>query len=465
MNESAYSFPAQDIDAVYSRLKKTFSHGKTRDLPWRKAQLKQLEKMLRDNEPALIQALNDDLGKSETEAWTAEIGFLLSDIRHTLKHLQHWAELRPVSTPLAAQPGRSYLLPEPLGTVLIIGAWNYPLQLVLAPFIAAVAAGNCAVLKPSELSPACATLLTTLIPQYLDEQAVAVVEGGKETAQALLAMRWDHIFYTGGEVVGKIVMPAAAQYLTPVTLELGGKSPCLVDEQSDIAIAARRIVWGKWMNCGQTCIAPDYVLVASSVADELVVALRQEIENQYGKTPINSNDYGRIVNASHFQRLSKLLDEMQIVAGGETDETKLKIAPTIVLNPSYDSDLMQQEIFGPILPVLTVEDMAEACDIVVTRPKPLALYLFTQNDKTEASVLAKTSAGSVCVNDTMMFMANQKLPFGGVGTSGMGRYHGQYGFDTFSHLKSVMHRSTKMDVKVRYAPYSSWKLWLLKKLL
>ena len=292
-----------------------------------------------------------------------------------------------------------------------------------------------------------------------------MVEGGKETAQALLAMRWDHIFYTGGEVVGKIVMSAAAQYLTPVTLELGGKSPCLVDEQSDIAIAARRIVWGKWMNCGQTCIAPDYVLVASSVADELVVALRQEIENQYGKTPINSNDYGRIVNASHFQRLSKLLDEMQIVAGGETDETKLKIAPTIVLNPSYDSDLMQQEIFGPILPVLTVEDMAEACDIVVTRPKPLALYLFTQNDKTEASVLAKTSAGSVCVNDTMMFMANQKLPFGGVGTSGMGRYHGQYGFDTFSHLKSVMHRSTKMDVKVRYAPYSSWKLWLLKKLL
>ncbi len=465
MTENASPSTAHNIDDAFSRLQKAFSHGKTRLLSWRKAQLKQLEKLLGENESALLQALKDDLGKSETEAWTAEIGFLLSDIRHTLKHISGWAEIRPVSTPAAAQPGRSYLLPEPLGTVLIIGAWNYPVQLVLAPFIAALAAGNCAVLKPSELAPACSALLARLIPQYLDEQAVAVVEGGKEITQTLLALNWNHIFYTGGETVGRIVMTAAAQHLTPVTLELGGKSPCLVDDRCDIAIAARRIVWGKWMNCGQTCIAPDYVLVAESVADELVVALRQEIESQYGSTPLNSEDYGRIVSEGHFNRLTGLLEGMQIVEGGETDAARLKIAPTIVLNPAYDSELMQQEIFGPILPVLTVEDMDEACDIVVTRPKPLALYLFTDDDKTEAGVLAKTSAGSVCVNDTMMFMANQKLPFGGVGTSGMGRYHGQYGFDTFSHLKSVMHRSTKMDVKVRYAPFSRWKLWLLKKLL
>ena len=439
--------------------------GKTKTYAWRKAQLEALHRMLSENEAAFVKALNADLGKSEAEAFTTEIGFLLSDIQHTKKHLRQWMKAQKVSTPLLAQPARSTLQPEPLGTVLIIGAWNYPVQLTLAPYIAALAAGNCALLKPSELSPASSALMASLIPKYLDGDAVAVVEGGKDTASELLSLPFDHIFYTGGEVVGKIVMEAAARHLTPVTLELGGKSPCVVDGNTDIATTARRIVWGKLTNAGQTCIAPDYVLVERSCANELVELLGKEITRQFGSQPLQSKDYGRIVNERHLMRLKHYTEGHEIVIGGQVDEARMKLAPTVILNPDIDTPVMQEEIFGPVLPVIEVSSVSEAINFIKRRHKPLAAYLFSESQATQQQFVDEVSAGSVCLNDTMMFMANPQLPFGGVGNSGMGRYHGKFGFDTFSHQKSVMKRSFWFDVAIRYAPSSARKRFLLKKLL
>ncbi|WP_296050018.1 aldehyde dehydrogenase family protein [uncultured Alteromonas sp.] len=453
------------IESVFERLQQSFVLGKTKTYAWRKAQLEALHRMLSENEAAFVKALNADLGKSEAEAFTTEIGFLLSDIQHTKKHLRQWMKAQKVSTPLLAQPARSTLQPEPLGTVLIIGAWNYPVQLTLAPYIAALAAGNCALLKPSELSPASSALMASLIPKYLDGDAVAVVEGGKDTASELLSLPFDHIFYTGGEVVGKIVMEAAARHLTPVTLELGGKSPCVVDGNTDIATTARRIVWGKWTNAGQTCIAPDYVLVERSCANELVELLGKEITRQFGSQPLQSKDYGRIVNERHLMRLKHYTEGHEIVIGGQVDEARMKLAPTVILNPDIDTPVMQEEIFGPVLPVIEVSSVSEAINFIKRRHKPLAAYLFSESQATQQQFVDEVSAGSVCLNDTMMFMANPQLPFGGVGNSGMGRYHGKFGFDTFSHQKSVMKRSFWFDVAIRYAPSSARKRFLLKKLL
>lgn len=454
-----------DYSSIFSLLKSGFNTDKTRSIQWRKKQLQSLSSLLTEHQQEIQEALFQDLGKGETESWTAEVGYLLSELRHTVKHLDAWADLRHVSTPMAAQPGRSYLQPEPLGVVLIIGAWNYPVQLLLAPLIAALAAGNCAVLKPSELAPACSSLMTRLIPQYLEQDTVAVVEGGKSETQGLLSLAWDHVFYTGGEQVGKIVMRAAAQHLTPVTLELGGKSPCVIDASCNLKVTARRLVWGKWMNCGQTCIAPDYVLVDKHQVTALIDALKEEIHRQYGKTPLSSKDYGQIIHQRHYNRLCELLHEQDVVFGGERLPEQRKLAPTIVINPDLKSPLMQEEIFGPILPIVVLENIEDSIAFIRYRQKPLALYVFSEDHDFRERLLSKTSAGSVCVNDTMMFMTNPALPFGGVGTSGMGRYHGKFGFDTFSHLKAVMVKSSKFDVKARYAPYSRWKLWLLKKLL
>lgn len=453
------------IESVFERLQQSFVLGKTKTYAWRKAQLEALHRMLSENEAAFVKALNADLGKSEAEAFTTEIGFLLSDIQHTKKHLRQWMKAQKVSTPLLAQPARSILQPEPLGTVFIIGAWNYPVQLTLAPYIAALAAGNCALLKPSELSPASSALMASLIPKYLDGDAVAVVEGGKDTASELLSLPFDHIFYTGGEVVGKIVMEAAARHLTPVTLELGGKSPCVVDGNTDIATTARRIVWGKWTNAGQTCIAPDYVLVERSCANELVELLGKEITRQFGSQPLQSKDYGRIVNERHLMRLKHYTEGHEIVIGGQVDEARMKLAPTVILNPDIDTPVMQEEIFGPVLPVIEVSSVSEAINFIKRRHKPLAAYLFSESQATQQQFVDEVSAGSVCLNDTMMFMANPQLPFGGVGNSGMGRYHGKFGFDTFSHQKSVMKRSFWFDVAIRYAPSSARKRFLLRKLL
>ncbi|MEW9797450.1 aldehyde dehydrogenase family protein [Alteromonas lipolytica] len=453
------------MQPLVDNLNAAFASGKTRSLDWRREQLSALERMLTENVDAIKRALDSDLKKCDMEAWTSEIGFLLNDIRHTQKHLGKWQKPRKVSTPLVAWPGSSYQLPEPLGTVLIIGAWNYPLQLVLAPYVAALAAGNCAVLKPSELAAATSTLLATLIPQYMDTSAVAVVEGAKDETTALLRCKWDHIFYTGGEAVGKIVMRAASEHLTPVTLELGGKSPCLVDKRTNLAVTARRIVWGKWMNAGQTCIAPDYVLVEREFMSALIDAIKAELKKQYGDNPLQSPDYGRIINARHLSRLQHYLDGVDVVAGGRVDEAGRGMEPTLVMDPPVDAAVMQEEIFGPILPIVPVASMDDAIERVRARPKPLALYLFTDDEQLQQRVLAQTSAGNVCINDTMLFMTNPELPFGGVGNSGMGSYHGQAGFDTFSHLKTVMKRSFALDVAFRYAPYTKLKQALLKKLL
>ncbi len=453
------------IVSVFERLQQSYVLGKTKTFAWRKAQLEALQRMLSENEAAFVEALNADLGKSEAEAFTTEIGFLLSDIQHTKKHLRQWMKARKVSTPLLAQPARSSLQPEPLGTVLIIGAWNYPVQLTLAPYVAALAAGNCALLKPSELAPASSALMASLIPRYLDGDAVAVVEGDKDVASELLSLPFDHIFYTGGEAVGKIVMAAAARNLTPVTLELGGKSPCVVDANTDITTTARRIVWGKWTNAGQTCIAPDYVLVERSCADALIDKLGKEIIRQFGNQPLQSKDYGRIVNERHLTRLKQYTEGHEIVIGGQLDEARRKLAPTVILNPDIDTPVMQEEIFGPVLPVIEVSSVSEAIDLIKRRQKPLAAYLFSESQSIQQQFVDEVSAGSVCINDTMMFMANPQLPFGGVGNSGMGRYHGKFGFDTFSHLKSVMQRSFWFDVAIRYAPSSARKRFLLKKLL
>ncbi len=459
-NQESFSAPQ-----IFAQLQQSFASDRTRSLRWRQAQLNALQSLLKQHTEELISALYQDLGKSKTEAWTSEIGFLLTDIKHTLRHLKKWMRPHKVPTPLIAQPGSSAIFYEPLGCVLVIGAWNYPLQLTLAPCIAAIAAGNCVLLKPSELAPATSALIKKLIPRYLDNTAIAVIEGGKAETTDLLAQTWDHIFYTGGETVGKIVMQAASQNLTPVTLELGGKSPCLVERSADVEIAARRIVWGKWMNAGQTCVAPDYVIVEECVKDALLKAMKQEIRAQYTRQPLQSPDYGKIINRHHFDRLCGYLENQHLYFGGETDPQEHKIGPTIVLDPDADSPIMQEEIFGPLLPVLTTTQISESLDFIRQRAKPLALYLFTNDKKLEHRVIRKVSAGSVCVNDVMMFMTNANLPFGGVGASGMGQYHGHAGFAQLSHKKSVMIRKFWLDVAVRYAPFSSFKLALLKKLL
>ncbi|MDP5134282.1 MAG: aldehyde dehydrogenase family protein [Paraglaciecola sp.] len=454
-----------NISQSVNELQQTFRSGRTKDLSWRRSQLIKLKALITEHQAEFVRALQQDLHKSEQEAWTSEIGFTLSDIDHTLHNLSSWAKPRKVSTPLFVQPGKSYLLPEPLGTVLIIGAWNYPLQLVLAPLVAAIAAGNCAILKPSELSLTTAQLLASLIPQYLDNSAYNVVLGAVEETTELLKQRFDHILYTGGEQVGKIVMRAAAEYLTPVTLELGGKCPCIVDSHTDLAVTVARIAWSKWMNTGQTCVAPDYVIVEENFADTFVAALTAKIEAFYSANPKQNVDYGRIINERHYRRLNHYLEGQNVIYGGDVDPVSHYIAPTIVMSPKLDSPVMQEEIFGPILVILTVDKIQQAIDIINDRPKPLALYLYTKDKNLEQAVLQQTSAGNVGINDGMMFMANPNLPFGGVGNSGMGAYHGQFGFDTFSHLKTVLKRSFWFDVALRYPPFNSTKLNWLKKLL
>lgn len=450
------------MNDMMQRLRHSYISGLTRPLNWRQQQLQQLTALLNDHEQALLQALEQDLGKSAAEGWLTEIGFLHSDIKHTLKHLRKWMRPRKVSQPLMAWPGKSFLQPEPLGVVLIIGAWNYPLQLLLSPMVAALAAGNCVVLKPSELAPNTAALLARLIPDYLPSEAVQIVTGGAETAQQLLAERFDHIMYTGGGRVGRIVMKAAAEHLTPVTLELGGKSPAVVLADADLKTTARRIAWGKWLNAGQTCIAPDYVLVQDSAKDALVDELRAALESFFGTDASEAEDYGRIVNEQHWQRLVDYLDDGTVVHGGDHDREQKFIAPTLLTDVAVDSKVMEEEIFGPILPIISVPNLATAVEFIRERDKPLALYGFSASARSLQQLTEQTHAGNQCNNDTLMFMLNPELPFGGVGPSGMGRYHGKFGFDTFSHLKAVMQRPFWLDPNFRYPPYTSFKRKLLR---
>ncbi|MCA9523869.1 MAG: aldehyde dehydrogenase family protein [Myxococcales bacterium] len=455
----------EPIVSLIERLRATFKSGRTRDLGWRRAQLLRVQRMIDERQDELIAALNADLGKPYFEAWASECGILNLEIEHTLAHLDSWVAPEPLRTPLVQQPGSCYVVREPLGVVLVIGPWNYPLQLVIAPLIGALAAGNCAVLKPSEVTPHTSAAIARLLPLYVDRDAVAVVEGGVDETTLLLEQRFDHIFYTGGGHVGRIVMTAAAKHLTPVTLELGGKSPCIVDKAVDLDTAARRIAWGKYLNAGQTCVAPDYVLVDESLELPLVDKLASTLREFYGPDPRMSPDYGRIVNERHFGRLVALLPDGEIAVGGQHTETERYIAPTIVRHPDLERPLMRDEIFGPILPIVPTPGLDAAIDFINERPKPLALYIFSADKLSQRRVVEETSAGGMCINDAVAHLAVPELPFGGVGASGMGAYHGRSSFETFSHRKSVLEKATWIDVALRYPPYTESKLKWARRLL
>ena len=434
-----------DAPALVARLRATFASGRTRPLDWRRSQLKALRALLTERESELLDALSTDLGKPRLEAWATDIGFVINEIDHASKHLRRWTKPARVRTPMATKPSKARVVREPLGLVLIIAPWNYPVQLALSPLVGAIAAGNVAVLKPSEVAPATSAVLARLLPEYLDPDAVAVVEGAVPETQALLAQRWDHIFYTGNGRVGRVVMEAATPHLTPVTLELGGKSPAIIDASANLEVAARRIAWGKFLNAGQTCIAPDYVLVARGLEDRFVELLRRCVFDFYGQDPKASPDFARIVNGAHFERLVKLLDSGTPAVGGDHDATTRYIAPTVLRDVTPESPVMQDEIFGPILPVIPIADAAEGIAFVNAREKPLALYVFASDASVVRTVLEGTSSGGACVNATLFHVAVAELPFGGVGESGMGAYHGKASFDVFSHAKSVLKRSTRPD--------------------
>lgn len=453
------STAAEPYAELISGLRTTFDSGRTRPFSWRRTQLEGLLAMLGDHEDELVAALAEDLGRPTAEAFGADIGISRLHIRHTLKNFEKWARPTKVFPGFFSLPGTAEIVHEPLGVALVIAPWNYPVQLLVEPMSAALAAGNCVVAKPSELAPASAAALARLLPSYLDDDAVAVVEGGVPETTALLECRFDHIFFTGSTQVGRIVMTAAARHLTPVTLELGGKSPTIVAADADLEVAARRIAWAKFMNAGQTCIAPDYVLAEESVRDRLVDKIRQAITEFYGRDPRTTKDLGRIINEAHHQRLTDLVrgGGGTVVCGGEGDAATRYFPPTIVVDPDVESPLMQTEIFGPILPVLAVDSIEDAIGFVNDRPKPLALYIYTRSREIADRVLSRTSSGGACVNHSVVHILPENLPFGGVGPAGMGAYHGKAGFDVFSHHKSVVRKPTFPDPKLLYPPYGGWK--------
>mgnify|MGYP000031968588 CR=1 FL=1 len=450
------------LQQIINKQRALVNQGDTTNFNWRQYQLKQLHKLVQENEAEFIAALAQDLSKSEYETWVTEIAYVLGEIKHTLKHLRSWMKPNRVFTPLAAQPGRSYTIAEPLGSILIIGAWNYPIQLMFAPLTSALAAGNTAVLKPSELAPNVSRLIARLVRSYFSEDIVTVIEGGVAETTELLACEFDHIMYTGSGNVAKIVMQAAAKYLTPVTLELGGKSPVYFDQSALNSVCIERLVWGKWLNAGQTCVAPDYVLATQETASQLIPLLQKQINAMYGNDPKQSDSYGRIVNNRHLTRLNHYLDGQNVVIGGECDNEQNYLAPTVVLAPDIDSPIMQDELFGPILPIVIVADINAAMALVKSRAKPLAAYIFSKNTAQQKQWQQKVSAGSMAINDTFMFTTVADLPFGGVGASGMGCHSGKHGFDNFSHTKSVIKRPLLKDLPIRFAPFNKLKLKLVK---
>jgi aldehyde dehydrogenase (NAD+) len=389
---------------------------------------------------------------------------VIQEVDYAIKHLRSWVKPKKVSVPLTQMPGRAKIYAEPLGVVLIISPWNYPLQLAVSPLIGAIAAGNCALVKPSEIAPHTSKVLAELVEKTFDPNYIAVVEGGVEVSQAVLEEKFDHIFFTGGTAIGKIVMQAAAKQLTPVTLELGGKSPCIVDPDTNLKTTAKRITWGKFVNAGQTCIAPDYLLVDRRIKAALMDETQKNIQAFYGDNPAQSPDYARIVSHKHCSRLAELIDPQKVISGGEVNLDDRYIAPTVMDSVTWDDPVMQDEIFGPILPILEYDDITEAIEQINRRPKPLALYLFTHNQQLQQRVLRDTSSGGVCINDTILQVGVTELPFGGVGDSGIGHYHGKASFDTFSHAKSVFFKPFWLDFAIRYAPYQG-KLEQIRKLL
>jgi aldehyde dehydrogenase (NAD+) len=441
-----------DFAAAIERQRAFFQTGATRPLDFRRAQLCKLHAALLAHETALLAALHADLHKSPHQAFSSELGLVQAEIRHALRNLRRWAAPARRRTPWFVAPARGWVQSQPFGVALILGPWNYPVQLLLTPLVSAIAAGNCVVLKPSELAPRTAEAITELIRDCFDEQLVTVVNGGADAAEALLRERFDKIFFTGSTRVGRLVMGAAAKHLTPVTLELGGKCPAIVCADASLALAARRIAWGKFMNAGQTCVAPDFVLVAREARDPFVAAMKKALHEFYGDDPARCEDYGRIVNQAHFERLVNYLRDGKAVHGGQHDVKNLFIAPTILADVSPDAAVMQEEIFGPVLPVLEFDKLDDALALLRGKPTPLALYVFTRDRATERRVLADARSGGVCVNDVVSHMIGAGLPFGGLGASGMGSYHGRAGFEAFSHHRAVLRRATWLDLPFRYPP-------------
>jgi len=433
----------------------------TRDLDFRKEQLNKLYRAIKQEEPALLEALKKDLGKSEFEAYSNEIGLLYSEIKHTLKHLNKWARPKRAKNVIATMPGSSWIYPEPKGAILIFAPWNYPVQLLFMPLIAAMAAGNTAVLKPSELAPHSAEVSQRIIENTFDSPYIALFQGGPDVASALTEEAYDHIFFTGSTPVGRKIMAAAAPHLTPVTLELGGKSPVVVDETADLQQAARKILWGKFNNAGQTCVAPDYLLVQESILEDFLPILPEVIKEFYGSNPLESENYGRIISHRHFNRLVALAEGSPVYYGGSHEEDDLYLEPTILYPVSWEDPVMGDEIFGPLLPVLTYTDLDDAIEQIHKRPTPLAMYIFSQSKKNQRKLTHSVSFGGGGINTTILHVASHHLPFGGVGQSGMGHYHGKYGFRTLSHFKSIVSQHPRLDIPMAY-PHKKISMKILR---
>lgn len=464
------TFDIHKAASLMNELRSSFNTGRTRSYEWRVAQLQSIAKLVDEREKEILHALYTDLSKPECEAFVSEISMTKASCKLTLKELKRWMKPEKAKTSMATFPSSAEIVSEPFGVVLIISTWNYPLLLSLDPVIGAIAAGNVVVLKPSEISPATSSLLAKLLEEYVDNSAIRVVEGAVAETSALLEQKWDKIFYIGSTRVGRIVMAAAAKQLTPVILELGGKCPAVVDPNVNLQVAARRIIAGKWAcNNGQACIAPDYVITTKAFAQKLIDAMKNELEVFFGNDPTESKDLSRIVNSNHFARLKKMLDEEEvsskIVHGGQWDEKRLKIAPTILLDVPEETILMKEEIFGPLLPIHTVDKLEESFDVIKSKSKPLAAYLFTNRKEVKKAFVENISAGGILINDTVLHLTVPTLPFGGVGDSGMGSYHGKFSFDAFSHKKAVLYRSFAGDATARYPPYTPKKLRLLKALI
>ena len=455
----------QEIKDILQQQNHFFSSGKTIPAEFRLKQLESLKEAMIRHEADLATALKEDLGKSRMESYMCEIGLTLSELTWMQKHLRSLVREKRVATPLAQFAAKSFRSPSPYGTVLIMSPWNYPVLLTLDPLIDAIAAGNTAVVKPSAYAPYTFDVMKTIIEECFPAHYVAVVDGGRAENQALLQQRFDMIFFTGGKTVGREVLRHAAEYLTPVTLELGGKSPCIVDSTAKIRLAAKRIVFGKYLNCGQTCVAPDYILCDKRIRDELITAILAEIEKQFGKEPLKNPNYGKIINEKHFERILGLINGEKLVYGGQSEPESLRIAPTVLNNITWDDAVMGEEIFGPLLPILTFDTLDEALDTVESHPHPLALYFFSEDKAAQKKVLDTCRFGGGCINDTIIHLATSDMPFGGVGESGMGSYHGRVGFETFSHYRSIVDKKTWMDLPIRYQKYTGLKEKMMRMFL
>lgn len=450
-----------EINKIIEKQRIFYESGVTMEVEYRIKALRKLQKALLENESTIAQALGTDLGKSPEEGYMCETGIVLSEISYMLRHIRGFAKEKMVMTPLAQFASRSYKKPTPYGVVLIMSPWNYPLMLSLDPLVDAIAAGNTVVVKPSAYSPTTSKLLKKIIGQFFPEEYIAVVEGGREENTYLLDQKFDYIFFTGSKAVGQLVLEKAARYLTPVTLELGGKSPCIIDSSAKLELAARRIVFGKFLNCGQTCVAPDYILCHSSVKERFVECVKAEIQKQYGSDYQNNPLYGKMISKRHFERVSGLIDSKKVVSGGRYDRDSLKIEPTVMTDVTWDDKVMGEEIFGPLMPVLIYENIEEVITKINSQDKPLALYIYSEDKALIKTITKRCNFGGGCVNDCIIHIATSNMGFGGVGESGMGSYHGKTGFDTFTHYKSIVDKKTWMDLPMRYQPYNKLGDWLI----